>query len=140
MILLYNILFICIGLAGGVAVGSAFVSFITLLNIVPRLIQLTKTFPSIQAFEYAIILGAACFTWLDFQDWTLSFPSWTISLIGIIMGIFIGMVAASLTEILNVLPILAKRLQMQVHLLYLLMAMVFGKIVGSLYQWFIFKG
>lgn len=32
-----------IGFAGGVAVGSGFVAFITVLDIVPRLAQLSKT-------------------------------------------------------------------------------------------------
>ncbi|MNO07833.1 hypothetical protein D3C81_2302000 [compost metagenome] len=54
-------------------------------------------------------------------------------------GIFVGMLAAALTEVLNVLPILAKRLHMQKYLLGLLMAMVFGKVAGSLFEWFVYR-
>jgi len=46
--------------------------------------------------------------------------------------------AASLTEVLNVLPILAKRLRIQHAILHLLMAMAFGKVAGSLLQWILF--
>lgn len=32
-----------VGLAGGLAVGSGFVAFLTVLGVIPRLTQLTKT-------------------------------------------------------------------------------------------------
>ena len=44
------------------------------------------------------------------------------------------MLAAALTEVLNVFPILAKRLGIQEKIIYLMMALVFGKIVGSLFS------
>ncbi|MNP59190.1 hypothetical protein D3C76_1541690 [compost metagenome] len=49
------------------------------------------------------------------------------------------MLAAALTEVLNVLPILAKRLHMQRYLFGFLLAMVFGKMAGSLFEWFIYR-
>lgn len=58
--------------------------------------------------------------------------------IGLFAGLFIGMLAAALTEVLNVLPILVKRIGMGDRILILLMAIVFGKIIGSLFQWLIF--
>ncbi len=41
---------------------------------------------------------------------------------------FVGMLAAALTEVLNVLPILAKRIGFGSKIIILLMAIVFGKI------------
>ncbi|MMZ69369.1 hypothetical protein D3C76_1689220 [compost metagenome] len=58
---------------------------------------------------------------------------------GLFDGFFVGMLAAALTEVLNVLPILAKRLHMQQYLLGLLLAMVCGKVAGSLFEWFIYS-
>ncbi|RAL26505.1 stage V sporulation protein AB [Thermoflavimicrobium daqui] len=133
--LLHNIFILFLGLAWGFAVGSGFVAFITVLDIIPRLIQLTKTASKIHSYEYAVICGVLAFTWFDLRDWNLTVPSLFMVLVGLLMGIFIGMLAAALTEVLNVIPILAKRLHMQNYLLYLLMAMAFGKIVGSLFQW-----
>jgi stage V sporulation protein AB len=45
------------------------------------------------------------------------------------------MFAAALTEVLNVIPILTKRLKLKPHLFSLLMAMVLGKVTGSLVDW-----
>jgi stage V sporulation protein AB len=49
---------IFIGLSGGLAVGSGFVAFLTVLGIIPRLTQLTKTVDLILAYELAIVAGA----------------------------------------------------------------------------------
>ena len=46
---------------------------------------------------------------------------------------------AALTEVLNVLPILAKRLRLTGYLFGLLMAMVAGKVAGSLFDWFVYS-
>ena len=58
--------------------------------------------------------------------------------VGLASGIFIGMLAAALTEVLNVFPILAKRIGIDGKIVILVMAIVFGKIVGSLLQWIVF--
>jgi len=55
---------------------------------------------------------------------------------GLFHGIFIGMVAAALVEVLNVFPLLSRRLHLENYMLALLMALVFGKVIGSLFQWF----
>lgn len=59
------------------------------------------------------------------------------SIYGVFAGVFVGTLAAGLTEALNVFPILAKRLNMDSKLIFLLMAMVLGKIIGSLLQWWL---
>ena len=48
------------------------------------------------------------------------------------------MIAAALTEVLNVLPILAKRIGVDDKIIILIMAIVFGKIFGSIFQWIYF--
>ncbi|MBN2909765.1 stage V sporulation protein AB [Polycladomyces sp. WAk] len=131
-------LLIGIGFAGGIAVGSGFVAFITVLDIVPRLAQLSKTPDRIHAYESAIVAGAVTATWLDLRGWSFDGPIWLTAVVGLLAGCFVGLLAAALTEVINVLPILAKRLAMQDALLYLLMAMAMGKVAGSLFQWLMF--
>jgi stage V sporulation protein AB len=55
--------------------------------------------------------------------------------IGLASGIFIGLLAAALTEVLNVFPILAKRIGIEGQIVVLIMAIVLGKIFGSLFHW-----
>lgn len=133
-----EIITIIIGLAGGLAVGSGMVAFITVLDIIPRLAQLVKGFQYIRWFQRSLVFGAFTFTWIDLRGIIIHFPSFVMTILGLFSGIFIGMLAAALTEVLNVLPILAKRLKMTDAIFFLLMAMVFGKITGSLFHWLIY--
>ena len=57
---------------------------------------------------------------------------------GAVAGAFVGMLAAALTEVLNVWPILAKRIGLAGRIVWLLMAMVLGKVIDSLFQWIFF--
>lgn len=134
-----SMILVFLGLAGGFAVGSGFVAFIAVLDIIPRLTHLSRSKSSIQWYEVAIIAGALVFTWLDLRNGSLGIPVWIVLPLGLFMGVFVGMLAAALTEALNVFPILVKRLGMKESLLLFLMAMSLGKVIGSLLQWTYFQ-
>ncbi|MEH7083767.1 stage V sporulation protein AB [Neobacillus drentensis] len=131
-----SILFL--GIASGLAVGSGFVAFLTVLGIIPRLTQLSKTMKMIQHYEWAVVLGALAGVGASLRDPVLHIPSFSLILLGITGGIFYGMLAAALTEVLNVLPILAKRIRLDGEIVILIMAIVLGKIAGSIFQWVYF--
>lgn len=132
-----SILFV--GLAGGLAVGSGFVAFLTVLGVIPRLTQLTKTQSMLRYYEWSVIAGVLCGSWLSLRQPFLNGPMFILAVIGLLSGVFNGMLAAALTEVLNVFPILAKRIGIHEKIVYLLMAFVFGKICGSLFQWVFFS-
>ncbi|WP_101844143.1 stage V sporulation protein AB [Halobacillus sp. Marseille-P3879] len=127
-----------IGLASGIAVGTGFVAFITVLGIVPRLMQLSHSESKIIYYEIAIILGVFCGIYLSFGDYAVNIPVIGLMLWGLLHGIFVGMLAAALTEVLNVFPLLFKRIGIESYLFTLLMALSLGKIAGSLFQWVLF--
>lgn len=127
-----------VGFAEGIAVGAGFVAFLSVLGIIPRLTQLSKTVHLIRYYEWGIIIGAVVSSWLSLRNPILSLPKVTVIPIGLGAGVFIGMLAAALTEVLNVLPILTKRIGFIDKILILLMAIVLGKVFGSLFHWIIF--
>ncbi|WP_027964513.1 stage V sporulation protein AB [Halalkalibacillus halophilus] len=129
---------IIVGLAAGLAVGSGFVAFLTVLGIIPRLMQLSKTKSYLRFYEWAIILGAWAGVFFSFNDFLIPTPYLIEIYIGLLHGIFVGMLAAALTEVLNVFPILTRRLRMEKYLYAFVLAIVLGKISGSLFQWIIF--
>ncbi|WP_248930847.1 stage V sporulation protein AB [Paenibacillus hamazuiensis] len=133
-----DIMLALIGIAGGIAVGSGMVAFLVVLDVIPRLTQLTDTHLYIRTYEGAVVAGSVFWTLTDFFDWKMPlFPMCTV-LVGLFAGCFIGMLAAALTEVINVLPILAKRIGMESVMVWLLMAMIFGKVFGSLFDWLIY--
>lgn len=127
-----------IGLAGGLAVGTGYVAFLTVLGVIPRLTQLSKTMKMIHWYEWAVVLGALTGVLVSLEDVILFLKSYFLIPIGLATGIFYGLVAAALTEVLNVLPILAKRVGVDGKITILLMALVLGKILGSLFHWIYF--
>jgi stage V sporulation protein AB len=130
-----NALLMFIGLAGGLAVGGGLVAFLTVLDVIPRLARMIRAQGSIRLFESSVIAGAVYWTLADFFSWSLPLSVSTPGVIGAFMGVFVGMLAGALTEVLNVIPIFARRLGMKTYLIWLLMAMIFGKMAGSLIHW-----
>lgn len=137
--LVLNAVILCfIGIAGGIAVGAGFVAFLTILGIVPRLMQISNSYEFIRAYEWAIIIGSLASSLMGLLEIKLYLPSLFLMGIGLLCGLFIGMLAAALTEVLNVFPILTKRIGLQQKVTMLVMAIVLGKICGSLFQWLYF--
>lgn len=129
---------IFVGIASGIAVGSGFVAFLTVLGIIPRLTQLTKTMKMIIWYQWSVVFGALIGGFISLRDPELFLSPYILIPLGVAGGIFVGMMAAALTEVLNVFPILAKRIGLEEKIIILMMAMVLGKIFGSLYQWIYF--
>lgn len=132
------VIILFLGFASGLSVGSGFVAFLTVLGIIPRLTQLTKTMKMIQSYEWAVVIGALTGVLASLRDPAINISSYFLIPLGLTGGVFIGMLAAGLTEALNVFPILAKRIRLDGEIVILIMAIVFGKIFGSIFQWLYF--
>jgi len=129
-----------LGLAGGIAVGSGLVSLLIVFDLIPRLAQIARAYRKAAWFELAVITGAVFWSMVDFMDWHWSLPTIvTMVPIGLLDGIFVGMLAAALTEVMNVLPILARRLRLESYMVALVTAMMLGKVAGSLFDWLVFQ-
>ena len=138
MTVLNGVIIMFLGVASGIAVGSGVIALFIVLDIIPRLAQLTRSYNKAHAYEVAMISGSLIGTVADFWHLKIKLLPIAAIFVGLLCGVFIGLLAAALTEVLNVLPILAKRLGMKPYLFGLLMAMVFGKVAGSLFDWFVF--
>jgi len=97
--------------------------------------QLSKTGHLSRYYQTVVVLGSLFGVFLSFEWFRFSLPEWTLSIWGIAHGIFVGMLAAALTEVLNVFPIITRRLGMEHKMLLFIMAIVIGKISGSLFHW-----
>ncbi|MBM7651502.1 stage V sporulation protein AB [Neobacillus cucumis] len=132
------LLVIFIGLASGLSVGAGFVAFLTVLGIIPRLTQLSKSLRMIQYYEWAVVSGVLVGVFASLRDPAFHISSFFLIPLGLTGGVFVGMLAAGLTEVVNVFPILAKRIRLDKQIIMLVMAIVLGKIFGSIFQWLFF--
>ena len=126
---------ILFGLASGAVVATAVVAFITAIGVVPRLAQKTRTEDSVQIFEEAIWLGSVLGAVVSFGDFNISAPlvigNLALAAWGLAAGIFYGALAMSLTEVLDVIPILTRRVRMKYGLRAIVLSIAGGKMVGS---------
>lgn len=129
---------IIVGFAGGIAVGAGYVAFLTMLKVIPRLLHMSEQQHLVARYVTPVIIGSLFGTFLSFTNLSISIPMVVLLFFGLLHGIFNGMLAAALAEVLNVFPILSRRIGLEKYLKSLMMALVFGKVFGSLFQWVFF--
>ncbi len=133
-----SILLLIFGLSGGVLVGAGFVAFLSVLDIIPRMIQVIGSKKYTFLFQWTVILGPLLFTVMDFFPTDLYFSEKVLIIPGFFMGIFVGLLAAALTEVLNFIPILTRRLKMFDYIYFFILAIALGKTLGSLFHWLVY--
>lgn len=125
-----------IGLASGVAVSSGIFAFIMSLGIIERMADFTKTIPRIKLYETVVFIGASLG-----NIWTVYKPDLPIgevfaSVFGLLSGVFTGMVAIALIEILESIPIMFRRSRIKKGLGIVILSIAVGKLFGSFIQFF----
>lgn len=129
---------ILIGFSAGITVGSAAAAFITLLQFVPRLTQVTETDDYIKLYEYVLIFGGIIFSLIYFSNFSFSLHRISVVFVGLTMGTFLGLFASALAEVLNVIPVFVKKFKIKHELKYIIGALIFGKVIGSMWYWLSF--
>ena len=134
-----NILLMVIALGGGVTAGSAAAAFIALLEVIPRLMQISDTRDYIKLYQGVLTFGFALFTLIYFTDLHLNLSKYVAIPTGFLYGVFIGIFSSALAEVLNVIPVLSKKLKLRDHLIYVIYTLMAGKVIGSIFYWVYMK-
>lgn len=132
MTIIKILLSIIIAFSSGVIISGAVFAFIAIIGVVPRLAQKTNTTDKIRLYEEAIIWGGIFGTTTMTFDYYIPIGKVFAILYSGFIGIFFGCLAVSLAEILNVIPILTRRGNIQKGLKYFIVAVALGKLVGSI--------
>lgn len=130
-------LLILFGFSGGAMVAAGVFAFLAAIGIVPRMAKRTRTQKYLWMYEDAIVLGGVFGTTAMFVEYHLPHSAWMLSGVGLLFGIFVGVLAMALTEVLNVMPILMRRIGLQKGLQWLILAFALGKVFGSFLYFFI---
>jgi len=128
-----------VGFASGVLVAGAVFAFITAVGVVPRLAQKTGTHKNVRIYEIFVGLGGIFGTILGFAKIHVPVGTPFVILISVCIGIFLGCLAMSLAEVLNVIPIFTRRARIQQGMFFIVLAIALGKLIGSL-MYFIIPG
>lgn len=130
-----NILLMLIALSGGITAGSAAAAFLALLEVIPRLMQISDTRNYIKLYQGVLTFGFVLFTLIYFTEFHLNLSKYVAIPSGFLYGMFIGIFSSALAEVLNVIPVLAKKLKLRDNLVYVIYTLMAGKVIGSIFYW-----
>lgn len=123
-----------VGLMSGFAVaGGTFALFIA-LSIVPRIIGKSSTAQQIFRYENAIMAGGVLGNIATvYTNIRIPLGSPFLILYGLCSGVQVGCLVMALSEIMNVFPIIFRRMKLKIGMSWVITAMAVGKVVGGLW-------
>lgn len=120
------------GLCSGLAVAGGLFALIIALGVVADFADRTHTARYILWYEDAVAAGGILGNLMSVYAISLSLGSLGAGVFGIFAGVFVGAWAMALTEIINIIPIFARRLDLRRGLELLVLSMALGRTIGSL--------
>ena len=127
-----EIFLIIFSVASGLMVSAGVFAFIAAIGIIPRMAWRTGTRHYVRFYEDVIVLGGLFGTTTMFVDYRLPPWWWLIIAVAALEGVFVGVLAMALTEVLNVMPILMRRARLTKGLQWIILSFALGKVAGSL--------
>ena len=131
------------GLASGAVISAAVFAFISAIGVVPRLAQKTRAMDRIKVFESAIMMGGIFGASLNLYEFSANAPfvigSFALIVWGLAAGVFYGCLAMSLAEVLDVIPILTRRVRIKYGLRVIVFSIALGKTTGALLYFLVIK-
>lgn len=135
--MLLRVLLAFIGLSTGIVVGNAAGASISLLDVVPRLAQISDTDEKIPLYEWVLILSMTMFSFIFFSDFSFKFNKYLSIISGLFFGTFVGLFASALAEVLNVIPVSSRKMEITEYIPFLIISILLGKVSASLLNWLV---
>lgn len=129
---LNNIVLAFIGFSSGVVVSGGVFAFIAAIGVVERMAQKTKTVNYIKFYEEVIILSGIVGCTYIFWNYEVHLCALFSVIYCFCLGIFVGTLAVSLAEVIDVIPIFMRRVRLKNGLSALILALALGKTIGSI--------
>ena len=120
------------GLCSGLAVAGGLFALIIALGVVADFADRTHTARYILWYEDAVAAGGILGNLMSVYAISLPLGSLGAGVFGIFAGVFVGAWAMALTEIINIIPIFSRRLDLRRGLELLVLSMALGRTIGSL--------
>lgn len=123
-----------IGASGGAAVSAGIVALITTIGVVARLVGKSHTAEFAKHYETSITFGALAGTIVSLFPVSVPIGIVGLFLAGGSMGIFVGVLAMSLAESLNITSIYARRVRLSKGICYIILGIALGRGIGAFLQ------
>lgn len=149
-VMIRYILLVISGLSAGFLTAAAYVAFIAMLGVFPKIAAKTNTARQCILYENCLMIGILLATLLQFcvsfhssslpQSTLLPVPLGVLLLIltGLFGGLYIGFLIGGLSEVLNVIPTYARKAHIQKRINLVILFLALGKGTFSLIYFFLF--
>ena len=121
-----------IGASSGLLIAGGVVAMMVGLGIITRFIGIAHLAKRVKLFESCICLGglAGCLLTVYYPELPFRWPG--LLLLGLFCGIFVGGWIMALAELLDVFPVVIRRLNLTKGNSWIVVTLAFGKMAGSL--------
>lgn len=126
-----------IGLSGGLIIAGGVIALLVGLGVITRFVGLSHMAKHVRVFEDAILFGAVFGTLMTVYQPTVPLEAPGLAVLGLFSGIFVGGWILALAEIVNIFPILARRIGLTKGLSIVVIAIALGKMTGSLMHFYL---
>ncbi|MBQ9119577.1 MAG: stage V sporulation protein AB [Lachnospiraceae bacterium] len=136
-LVLRKVLYAVLGLLSGALVAAGMFAFITMIGVVTRMAGRTKTNRYAMLYEDMVTIGATTGNVLFLYEPYLALGASARVVVGFFAGVYVGCLAVALAEMLNVVPIFARRIRLRRGLAAFVVVFALGKLVGGLLDFFV---
>lgn len=137
MMWIRHLVIIVTGLCAGLIVAGGMFTALFTVGLLPRFAGKTRTGTHVKIYENAVILGSIFWNAVSLYNISLPFGIVVTSLFGFFAGIFVGCLALAIAEMLNGIPIFARRINFRRGLGIAVLCLALGKAIGNaIYFWY----
>lgn len=135
--MLINRIFACfVGISAGLIASGGVFALLTAIGVIPRMAGKTHTAAHVIKYENAVILGGIAGNILTIYEPKVFVGTAGGWIFGIFSGIFVGCLATSLAESLNVTAVFTRRAKIKLGIEYIVISLALGKLIGSLIYYY----
>lgn len=123
-----------LGLVSGIIIAGGLFAFVVKVGVITRLVTATRTAKYIPVYEDVLVVGVTIANSISLYPLRVSHIGFVLPVCGLFSGIYVGCLAVALAEVVNVMPVFARRVKLKYGMSLLIVAFAIGKLLGTWYQ------
>ncbi|MCL1802936.1 MAG: stage V sporulation protein AB [Eubacteriaceae bacterium] len=130
---MHLVLLVILGASGGLAVGTGLLALYSIIDF-SSMLRNDSTDPNFaHRLELSIAVGCLVSALCHFFDLGISAPKAIIAFVGLMFGSFVGLLTASLSDVIGILPIIDIKSKGRISLPLVAASLTIGRVAGSMY-------
>jgi stage V sporulation protein AB len=121
-----------VGFCEGLLTGGSVIALVVILEVIPRICQFSGTEKYTWIYDDFTVMGAvwgslSAYITIEFNFGIIPVMFW-----GLFSGTFVGIIAVALADVLNVIPVVLKRLSIENYITVFVITMLLGRMLGAI--------